>query len=105
MKSSIALAICAAILSVAAVAQAAPGAVELLARVDANEVYTTIAYKGKMIIEYQGRRYVKEMQVWAKSNTDSFVEFTNPEDRGTKYLKKGSRLYVYSPDKIGRAHV
>jgi outer membrane lipoprotein-sorting protein len=26
------------------------------------------------------------------------VEFLNPEDRGTKYLKKDGRLYVYSPD-------
>jgi outer membrane lipoprotein-sorting protein len=38
------------------------------------------------------------MRAWARGNADSFIEFTNPEDRGTKYLKKGGRLYVYSPD-------
>jgi outer membrane lipoprotein-sorting protein len=38
------------------------------------------------------------MKAWARQNTDSFIEFTNPEDRGTRYLKKGGRLYVYSPD-------
>jgi outer membrane lipoprotein-sorting protein len=78
-----------------------PSAAELLRRVDNNEIYNTIEYDGEIIIEYQGRRYVKVMKAWAKGNTDSFIEFTNPEDRGTKYLKKGGRLYVYSPDNEG----
>ncbi|MDR0444557.1 MAG: outer membrane lipoprotein-sorting protein [Treponema sp.] len=78
-----------------------PSAVELLRRVDTNEIYNTIEYEGEIIIEYQGRRYVKTMKAWAKGNADSFIEFTNPEDRGTKYLKKGARLYVYSPDTEG----
>ncbi|GHT59593.1 hypothetical protein FACS1894109_15810 [Spirochaetia bacterium] len=79
-------------------AQAAPTATELLRRIDDNEIYTTIVYEGEMIIEYQNRRYVKVMKTWAKGTADSFIEFTNAEDRGTKYLKKGARLYVYSPD-------
>lgn len=98
MKRTIALFACAAAVAAAAAAQSAPSAAELLARADNNEVYDSIVYRGRMIIEYQGKRFVKELQAWAKGNTDSFVEFTNPEDRGTKYLKKGSRLYVYSPD-------
>jgi outer membrane lipoprotein-sorting protein len=75
-----------------------PSAAELLRRVDENEIYKTIEYEGEMIIEYQNRRYVKVMKAWAKGDSDSFIEFTNPEDRGVKYLKKGGRLYVYSPD-------
>jgi outer membrane lipoprotein-sorting protein len=75
-----------------------PSAAELLRRMDDNEIYSTIEYEGEMIIEYQGRRFVKTMRAWARENSDSFIEFTNPEDRGTKYLKKGGRLYVYSPD-------
>jgi outer membrane lipoprotein-sorting protein len=69
--------------------------------VDGNEIYNTIQYEGEIIISYQGRTFVKEMKVWAKGNSDSFIEFTNQEDRGTKYLKKGGRLYVYSPDNEG----
>jgi outer membrane lipoprotein-sorting protein len=61
-------------------------------------VYSTIVYEGDMIIQYQGRRYVKTMKAWSRANSDSFIEFTNREDRGTKYLKKDGRLYVYSPD-------
>jgi outer membrane lipoprotein-sorting protein len=75
-----------------------PSAAELLRRMDDNEVYATIEYEGDMIIEYQNKRFVKTMKAWARENSDSFIEFTNPEDRGTKYLKKGGRLYVYSPD-------
>lgn len=75
-----------------------PSAAALLARVDANEVYDSIAYKGEMVIEYQGKRFVKRFEAAAKGSANSFVEFTNPEDRGTKYLKKEGRLYVYSPD-------
>jgi len=74
---------------------------ELLRRVDTNEIYTTIEYEGEIIIEYQGRRYVKALKAWGRGNTHSFIEFTNSEDRGTKYLRRDGRLYVYSPDTEG----
>jgi outer membrane lipoprotein-sorting protein len=75
-----------------------PSAEELLARIDNNEIYDTIVYDGEMVINYQGRRYVKTMKAWAKGSALSFIEFTNAEDSGTKYLKRDGRLYVYSPD-------
>ncbi|MCL1929310.1 MAG: outer membrane lipoprotein-sorting protein [Treponema sp.] len=75
-----------------------PSATALLKQVDDNEIYKTIQYEADMIIDYNGRRYVKTMKAWARQNADSFVEFINSEDRGTRYLKKGGRLYVYSPD-------
>jgi len=86
--------------NVAAFAQS-PSAVELLRRIDNNEIYNTIEYEGEMVIEYQGRRYVKTFKAWGRGNTDSFIEFTNSEDRGTKYLKTKGRLYMYSPDTEG----
>lgn len=98
MKRTIYAMMMLASLTAGAAAQSAPSAAELLDRVDGNEYYSTIVYKGRMIIEYQGKRFVKEMAFWGKGDNDTFVEFVNPEDRGTKYLKKGSRLYVYSPD-------
>jgi len=78
-----------------------PSASELLRRVDNNEIFSTIQYDGEIIIEHGGRRFVKVMKAWARGNTHSFVEFTNPEDRGTKYLKRDGRLMVYSPDNEG----
>jgi len=75
-----------------------PAASELLRRIDSNEIYSTIEYEGDIIIEYQGRRFVKTFKAWGRGNTHSFIEFTNHEDRGTKYLRRDGRLYVYSPD-------
>lgn len=75
-----------------------PSAVEIIEQVDKNEVYETIYYQGEMVVEYKGKRYEKEFEAWGRKNKDSFIEFTNSEDRGTKYLKKEGRLYVYSPD-------
>jgi len=76
-------------------------AVELLRRVDNNEVFNTIEYDGEIIIEHGGRRFIKTMRSWARGNTHSFIEFTNPEDRGTRYLRRDGRLMVYSPDNEG----
>jgi len=78
-----------------------PTAAELLRKVDSNQIYTTIVYEGEMIIEYQNHRYVKTMNAWGRDNSDSYIEFTNPEDKGTKYLKRGGRLFMYSPDNEG----
>jgi outer membrane lipoprotein-sorting protein len=78
-----------------------PTAKELLDKVDNNEIYKTIVYEGDIIIENNNRRFVKTLKAWARDNSDSFMEFLNPEDKGTKYLKKGGRLYVYSPDNEG----
>jgi outer membrane lipoprotein-sorting protein len=75
-----------------------PTASELLTRVDNNEIFSTIQYEGEIIIEHGGRRFVKTMNAWARENTHSFIEFTNPEDRGTRYLRRDGRLFVYSPD-------
>lgn len=95
-----ALALAAAAFSAAPRSAAAqtPSAAELLARVDANEVYDSIQYQGQMVIEYQGKRYVKRFVAAARGSANTYAEFVNPEDKGTKYLKKDGRLYVYSPD-------
>jgi outer membrane lipoprotein-sorting protein len=73
-------------------------AAELLRQIDDNEIYTTIEYEGEMIIEHGNRRFVKTMKAWGRGNADSFIEFTNPEDSGTKYLRTGGRLSMISPD-------
>jgi len=75
-----------------------PNATELLRRMEMNEIYNTIEYEGEMIIEHGGRRFVKTMKAWARGNTHSFIEFTNREDAGTRYLRRDGRLWMYSPD-------
>jgi outer membrane lipoprotein-sorting protein len=78
-----------------------PDATELLRSVEKNEIFDSIEYEGEMEIHHGGRRFVKTMKAWARGNTHNFTEFTNREDRGTKYLRRDGRLYVYSPDNEG----
>ena len=77
---------------------ATPTAAELLARIDDNEIFTTIQDDGEMVIYHHNRRFVKTMRAWARGGGFSFIEFTNPEDRGTRYLMENGRLWVISPD-------
>ena len=81
---------------------ASPTATELLAHVDNNQIFQTIQYEAEMIIEQETRRGlrrdVKTMIAWARGSTDSFIEFTNREDRGVKYLQTAGSLRYFHPD-------
>lgn len=80
---------------------------EIIKKVDQNEVFKSIKYTGVMTIKRGKRRkpFIKEFWAVAKGKEKAFLEFTNPADRGTKYLKLGDELWikgVYSeePEKI-----
>lgn len=73
------------------------GAEAILARVDANQGFKSIYYEGKMEIVSGSRTKVKTMRAWAEGSDKAFVEFTNPEDRGVRFLKLGKNLWMYFP--------
>lgn len=75
----------------------APTADQLLAKLDANESFRTIRYSGRMEIVIGGETRVKEMTAVASGSDKALVEFTNPEDRGVRYLKIGKDLWMYFP--------
>lgn len=75
----------------------APSASELLARIDANQAFKTIEYTGRMEIRLGKELRVKSMKVWAMGSDRAFVEFTNPEDAGTRMLKLDKNLWIYFP--------
>ncbi|MBP7096528.1 MAG: outer membrane lipoprotein-sorting protein [Spirochaetia bacterium] len=80
-----------------AFAQAAPTAAEILAKVDANEKFSSIEYEGRMELVLAGKTRVKTMKAVALGADKAFIEFTNPEDRGVRYLKLGDELWMYFP--------
>jgi len=87
-----------ALSALAASAQAqAPDAAELLARVDDNQAFSSIAYEARMEIRVGSQLRVKSMRAWAMGADKAFVEFTNPEDAGTRMLKLGKDLWMYFP--------
>ena len=70
----------------------------IIKKLDSNEVYATIKSEAEFVIQFSGKRIVKRFVLYAKGDRNSFVEFTNPEDAGTKFLKKDGNLFLYSPD-------
>lgn len=72
--------------------------IQILNRIDRNEVYDSIRFEGEMLIRLSGREYLKTFTSYAKGSQFSFMEFTNPDDAGTRYLKREGKLFVYSPD-------
>jgi outer membrane lipoprotein-sorting protein len=85
-------------------AQAASAAAEaeaLLAKVDSNQSFKSISYSGRMEITIGGETRYKTMRSVAVGADKAFTEFTNPEDRGTRYLKLGKELWIYFPKEQG----
>jgi outer membrane lipoprotein-sorting protein len=97
MKRCAMLIMPAALAAASAVPAPAQAAAEILAKVDANSSFKTIRYSGRMEITIGGETRVKTMEAAAEGTEKAFIEFTNPEDRGVRYLKLDKNLWMYFP--------
>jgi outer membrane lipoprotein-sorting protein len=86
-----------ALFALSAGALSAQAAEEILGRVDANMSFASIRYTGRMEITVAGQTRYKTMRAVAQGSSKAFVEFTNPEDRGVRYLKLDKNLWIYFP--------
>lgn len=93
----IALIACAAVVTMLYAQGAIPSAEEILRRVDANQAFKSIEYDGRMEITISGTTRVKTMVAVAVGKDRAFAEFTNPEDKGVRFLKLGKDLWMYFP--------
>ena len=74
-------------------------AIELLASVDSNQCFTTERFKAAMTILKQGRKLVKVFSGYgAKEGQKFMITFSNPEDKGVKYLRLNDELWIWLPD-------
>jgi len=74
---------------------------EIMNRVDENQFIASARMESEMIIRDRGREIIKEMISYVESDgasTSSLSEFTNPRDRGTKFLLISDELWMYFPD-------
>ncbi|WP_243727737.1 outer membrane lipoprotein-sorting protein [Halanaerobium saccharolyticum] len=69
---------------------------EIITRRDQNEYVIKAYSESKMIIKNSGRTMVKTMRSW-QDGEKALVVFTNPRDRGTKFLKRGDNLWMFFP--------
>lgn len=70
---------------------------DILALIDRNEAFASIEYTARIEIRVGGELRVKTMRAWAQGGDKAFVEYTNPEDKGTRMLKLGKDLWMYFP--------
>lgn len=72
---------------------------EILDKMDDNREYKTMVCNAKMEIHINDEVRTKNMKIEGMLEGDkSFVEFTNPEDEGTKYLMIDENLWIYFPE-------
>jgi len=72
---------------------------KIIDMVDRNQTAVTQKYTVTMTIKKGRRKLVKKFRGYARDNgRKSFMDFTNPEDRGVKYLKLEKELWIYFPD-------
>ena len=70
---------------------------EIIQKRDDNEYIRSSYAEATMVISQGGRRIEKSMVMYSMEK-DGLVEFTNPADRGTKYLKRDDNLWMLFPD-------
>lgn len=70
---------------------------EIINKRDDNEYITSIKAEAEMIIVSGSRRVTKTMLILSDKK-NALVEFTNPQDRGIKFLKREDNLWMFFPD-------
>jgi len=70
---------------------------EIILKRDSNEYFDTAQMEAEMIIVSGSRKITKTM-VALTDKKNSLVEFTNSQDRGTKFLKREGDLWMFFPD-------
>jgi len=70
---------------------------EIINKRDDNEYFNTAQMEAEMIIVSGSRKIIKTMDALTDKK-NSLVEFTNSQDRGTKFLKREDDLWMFFPD-------
>lgn len=70
---------------------------EIMQKVDDFQYSKSIKMEAEMLI-VNGKRKMTKNMVTVGEGTSALTEFTNPRDRGTKFLKVGDDLWLFFPD-------
>ncbi len=86
-----------AVAIIATLAFSALTAEEIIKRRDDNEYYDTARAEAEMVIVNRNRKISKTMTTYGQGD-NGLIIFSNPRDRGTKFLKRGDDLWMFFPD-------
>lgn len=67
---------------------------EILKKTEDNIYAETMVYTGEFVINKGDRNFVKTFKGWSVGDSKAFVEFTNREDIGVRYLKIEDELWI-----------
>lgn len=70
---------------------------EIIKKRDYNEYVQTAKIESEMVIINGDRKMTKSMVSYIEGD-NALTVFTNPRDRGTKFLKRGDDLWMFFPD-------
>jgi hypothetical protein len=73
---------------------------QILEKVEDNVYAETMVYTGEFVINKGDRSFVKTFKGWSVGEEKAFVEFTNREDFGVKYLKIEDELWIAEEDDV-----
>lgn len=97
-RRSVLIGVCLLIFSVfTAMIACALTAEEIIQKRDHNEYVDTAKVESEMIIVNGNRKMVKTMTSYVQGD-NGLVIFSNPRDRGAKFLKRGDDLWMFFPE-------
>jgi hypothetical protein len=73
---------------------------QILMKAEDNVYAETMVYTGEFVINKGDRTFVKTFKGWSIGDEKAFVEFTNREDFGVKYLKIQDELWIAEEDDV-----
>ena len=83
--------------SVAPSAEGALTAVDIVRRMQSNQVYQTSRMRGRMTVSDRFGTKVTTFISWSRGTTDSLIEFTSTEEKGQKILRARDEIYLFYP--------
>jgi outer membrane lipoprotein-sorting protein len=73
-------------------------AVEIVRRLEANQVHGTAVYEGNFSITDRFGTRMKSFKASVSGTDKTLIEFTNPEEKGQKILRIGDDVRLYVPE-------
>ncbi|TET23167.1 MAG: outer membrane lipoprotein-sorting protein [Candidatus Stahlbacteria bacterium] len=90
-------------IALAATSLEAITASQILDKVDANMVASTMKFSAELKISISGSVRTKEFKGFSAGEDKAYMEFTSPSrDKGTRFLKLGDEFWMYLPN-VGKA--
>ena len=78
-------------------AGSAPSAVEIVRRMQSNQVYETSRVRARMTVTDRFGTKVTTFNSYSRGTDDALIEFTSAEEKGQKILRTRDEIYIFYP--------